>query len=363
MTYPLVLTGWSATSPLGRGARAFSEGLRGGHSGIRDCADGAADALPLPVKQAGLVPDFETRAVLGRKNTRSMDRATGLAVATVGMLLEDQRIAGAEPSGDGQDIGLVLGTTTGSAQSMMDFTRDSLTQDKPYLVDPARFPNTVMNCAAGQCAIWHGLRGPNTTIAGGKASGLSALGYAVRLHQCGHAETVLCGAVEEFSPQRAWLEWHARPESQGPPVLGEGCALLLVESAEAARRAGRPVLAELLTVGIRVALEDPRAALADALRTALAEAGVAAEDVWAVGLDTADGVSAAAVDDVFGTPAPRRISVEETIGDTGAASAVMQVAAVLSHAEDAPEARGRVALVPSVDRDGLVGCAVLRMPA
>lgn len=363
MKYPLALTGWSAVSPLGLGARAFSESLRAGLSGVLDYQGPGSDpdTAALPVKRAGLVPDFETRQVLGRKNTRSMDRATGLAVATVGMLLEEQRACGFDTGEDGQDIGLVLGTTTGSAQSMMDFTKDSLTQDKPYHVDPARFPNTVMNCAAGQCAIWHGLRGPNTTIAGGQATGLSALSYAARLHHCGHAETVLCGAVEEFSPQRAWLEWHARSDQQGPPVLGEGCALVVVESVRTAREAGRPVLAELLTVNLRVHHGDPQATLATSVRAALAEAGVAERDVWAVGVDGDDGVSGRALDDVFGNGQPRRISVEESVGDTGAASVVMRLAAVLATAEGDEQAAGRAAVVTSVDRDGATGCAVVRL--
>ncbi|MCP5877146.1 hypothetical protein NL390_32295, partial [Klebsiella pneumoniae] len=73
---------------------------------------------------------------------------------------------------DSLGTALVLGTTTGSAESMMNFTRSSLEAEKPFYVDPALMPNAVMNCAAGQCAIWHQLKGPNTTIAGGRAAGL-----------------------------------------------------------------------------------------------------------------------------------------------------------------------------------------------
>jgi 3-oxoacyl-[acyl-carrier-protein] synthase II len=328
-------------------------------SGVRRYENQDPDAAGLPLREVATVPAFEIREVLGRKNTRSMDRATGLAVATVGMLLEEQREAG--HGFDGKDVGLVLGTTTGSVQSMMDFTRDSLTQAKPFLVDPARFPNTVMNCAAGQCAIWHDLRGPNTTVAAGQATALSALNYAARLHHCGHADTVLCGAVEEFSLQRAWLECHARSGSGSVPVLGEGCAVFLVEDIQTAHRAGRPVLAELLSVNLRVYDEDPGGGLRESIRAGLAGAGVAPEDVWAVSSDVRDGVSAEVLDELFGRGKPRRIGVDEAIGDTGAASAAMQLAAVLSTAEGDVTARGRIAVVSSVDRDGVLGSAVLRL--
>lgn len=371
MRSPLALTGWSAMSPLGLGADAFSTGIRAGRCGVRAYsvagAGGSADGTAPPIAEVATVPGFETRAVLGRKNTRSMDRATGLAVATVGLLLDQQREVGR--GFDGKDIGLVLGTTTGSVQSMMDFTRDSLTQDKPFLVDPACFPNTVMNCAAGQCAIWHDLRGPNTTIAGGQATGLSALNYAARLHHCGHAATVLCGAVEEFSLQRAWLEYHAS-QDDAAPVLGEGCAVFLVEDIAAAARAGRSVLAELLAIDLRVHYGDPGAALIESLRAGLHSAGVGAQDVWSVSCDlpgaagdTVPGtVVDSVIDEVFGADAgPRRLDVRQLVGDTGAASAAMQLAAVLATAEHDPAASGRIAVVASADRDGVLGCAVLRL--
>ncbi len=55
-----------------------------------------------------------------------MDRVTGLAVTAVRELLSE---GGGEPE-SGEGVGLVLGTTTGSAQSMMDITRDTLVHEK-----------------------------------------------------------------------------------------------------------------------------------------------------------------------------------------------------------------------------------------
>ncbi|EFE66243.1 predicted protein [Streptomyces viridosporus ATCC 14672] len=49
------------------------------------------------------------------------------------------------------------------------------------------------------------------------------------------------------------------------------------------------------------------------------------------------------------------------IGDTGAASAAFQTAALLAHAEDDRTVAGKVGLVTSVDRTGTVGCALLRL--
>ncbi|MFJ4095297.1 beta-ketoacyl synthase N-terminal-like domain-containing protein [Kitasatospora sp. NPDC089913] len=359
---PTVITAWSAVSPFGVGREAFAEGLRERRSAELPLAP---EPWQAPAETAFLVPDFDIRTALGKKGTRSMDRATGLAVTTVGRLLDDAPRN--RQVGTGEDSALVLGTTIGSVQSQMDFTRDSFTGERPYFVDPARFPNAVMNCAAGQSAIWHRLKGANTTIAGGHAAGLYALNYSRRLLQFGRARTVLCGAVEEFSHARSWLDRHAHdPLADGPArPAGEGCGLLLVERADPDDR-DQPVLAELLAVRMGIALDgDVRTALASCVAHALRRAEVRPEELWAVSTSELPGPlgeqEQAVVEAATAGASPRRLTQAALLGDTVAASAAFQVAGVLVHAEDDPSAAGRVALVTSVDRDGAVGCALLRL--
>lgn len=353
------LSTWSIVSALGMGVEPFRAGVRAGRGGPRALDP---DAWPGPSDRAFLVPDFDARTVLGHRGTRSMDRVTALAVAAVGMLLE-RHPGNLVEAADG-NVGLVLGTGTGSVQSMMDFTRDSLTGEKPYYVDPARFPNTVMNRAAGQCAIWYGLKGPNTTMAGGHVAGLLALRYAIRLLRSDRAGAVMCGAVEEFSVQRSWLEWHGRGDGAATVPLGEGCAVFLVEPAASAARP----LAEVLAIEFGV--HGDHAPLAEVLvrcvLAALGRAGIAAGDVWAIAPSRGSGgpLSEGERDGLelaLGVRPAREIPSSELVGDAGGASAAFQLAAVLATALDDPEARGRVALVTSVDRDGPVGCALLRM--
>ncbi|KJK59489.1 beta-ketoacyl synthase N-terminal-like domain-containing protein [Saccharothrix sp. ST-888] len=355
-----LISAWSVVSPFGMDTAGFASGLRSGRA-----ADLPLDpeSWQVPVERACLVPGFSNREVLGRKGTRSMDRVTGLAVAAVGRLLQDAR--GERIPGVGEDAALVLGTNTGSAQSIMDFTRDSLVQEKPFFVDPARFPNTVMNCAAGQSAIWHRLKGPNTTIAGGRASGLLALNYAMRLKKSGHATTVLFGAVEEFSAARSWLEWHTRGRTEA--VLGEGAAVLLLESDEVSAEHGRPGLAQVLGLEFGVYHEPGTeyAVLVDCVRRLLARTGLRSDELRYLadshaGQDAAT-AEQAALAEVFGSHRPERVRCAELIGDTNAAAAAFQIAAVLAAAEGQPDAAGGVALITSIDRDGVVGCAALRL--
>ncbi|NUT49825.1 MAG: 3-oxoacyl-ACP synthase, partial [Saccharothrix sp.] len=249
------ITAWDTYSPLGCGAEEHTRNARAG----------AAGHEPGPRE----VPGFDVRQVLGAKGTRSMRRATGLAVATTGRLLSrvgldpDRRTAYTD-----EEIGLVLATSD-NVQALVEFNRDSLTRARPYDVDPAQAPNLLMNVHAGQCAIRHRLRGPNTTVCGAHLGSLLALNYARRLQQGGHTPAMLCGAVEECSDARAAYATARTAGSRVPP--GEGCVVFLLERGDRVS-AARPPLAEVLALEFGFAPHDGAvgAVLAECLRRALA---------------------------------------------------------------------------------------------
>ena len=335
-----VISAWSAVSPYGAENADFAAGVR---SGTRP------PVVPDPMP-ACPITGYDPFAELGPRSS-AMDRITALSVVTTGRLLG--RRAGVDPG-----TALVLGTNNGSVESVVGFTGVSLRKRRPYLVDPMRFPNTVMNCAAAQSAIWHQLRGPNATIAAGRASGLLALRYATRLHRSGRAEVIACGAVEELSTTRSWMEHHAAPDGHDRAPLGEGCAMVLLEPAGRPAHHGRAELAEVLSLAFAVAEPDhAQAALARCVRRVLDHAGESPGNVLAVA--TSGGEEEAAVTDVLGTGTPVRLCASELIGDTSAASAAFALTAVLALAPEAPG--GRLALITAVDRDGALGCALLRL--
>lgn len=348
----IVVSGWSATSPYGLGGGPFTEGLRAGRGPIVPVS-----AHGGPYGRGAVVPDFEVATVLGRKGTRAMDRVTALTIATVRDLVPERGVD--EP----EHTALVLGGSAGSYQSIVDFTASSMTGDRPYLVDPARFPNTVMNKAAGQTAIWYGLKGPNATISGGRLTGLLALSYSTRLHRRGRAGMVLCGAVEEFTEQRCWIDWHAagRPAVDTARPPGEGCAIFVMESAASAREHGRAPLAEVLGTGF-AAFHDPaevRKTLAGCVRSAVDRLGVEAAAIRVIAPNGDAGplgvAERAAVGDVLGDGPRELVRVGELLGDTSAASAAFQLAGVLATPADG------LALITSVDPGGTVGCALVRL--
>ncbi|GAA1207515.1 beta-ketoacyl synthase N-terminal-like domain-containing protein [Prauserella alba] len=364
-----VITAWSAISACGIGAAAHRVAYGDPARRLRPTAVGE----PVPA-EAHVAADFDVTEALGPKGTSSMDRCSGLAVAAAADLLAPGGIA--PPSG----IGVVLGTTSGSAQTQFDFTRESQTRSKPYRVNPALMPFALMNSAAGQTAIWHGLTGPNTTIAGGRMSGLSTLRYGARLLATGRADAVLCGAVEEYGPARQRLADQRKPDDADGRPLGEGGAVLLLEPAahapaghvdpdrtdanrtdtdrtDANRPGGRVPLAELLGIDTRVAVDDdPAAALEVCIRRTLDRAGAAASDVRTVAVSGPPGPLAGAERDaVARTLAHADVrDPGEIIGDTGAATGPFQVTLLLD--------RPGLALTTAVDEDGTVGCGLLRVP-
>ncbi|MEV5974983.1 beta-ketoacyl synthase N-terminal-like domain-containing protein [Streptomyces sp. NPDC051921] len=358
-----VISDWSVLSPYGMGAEPFAEGVRA-HREVVPRLN--TEVWPGPSDQACLIPGFNVVEALGSRGTRTMDRLTGITVATLGALLEPYGTSRPPLAGGPERIGLVLGTGSGSVQSTMDFTRDSLTGAQPFYVDPALFPNTVMNRAAGASAIWHGFKGPNATLAGGPLTGLQALRYAARLRERGHCEVVLCGAVEEYSVQRAWLDWHARGPERADVAVAEGCAVFLLEDAESAERHGRRPRAEILSSRFSAygGPEDLRPALARLVRAALDDAAV---DPAEVRLAAPSGTGGGAPDaetqvlaEVLAGSGAELVHVRDLFGDACAASAALQLGAVLALG-DSPAGRDAVAVVTSVDEDGLLACTTVRL--
>lgn len=346
----LVLSGWSAISAYGVGRDALAEGVRSGHSAVIDPA------------QPVVVPGFDVVEQLGGKGTRRMTRSTAFVATAIGALLRE---LGPEVTRDPAQIGLVLGVGQGNVDVTMDFTRTALTGSKPYHVDAMRFPDTFLNRAAGHSAIWHHLKGPNTTLAGGRLSALLALSYATRLYRGGHCPRLLVGATEEYSDARALLAEAAARRHGRTPTLGEGCMVTLLESADDAAAAGHVPVATVLSTHFRASPvpADGAADLAACVRSALAKAGADASQITlVVPLGELAEPEDAGIREVIGESGAHWLRCRPLLGDSFAASAGLNLCAALAVGQYWPE-HGDLALVTGIDQDGTVGCALLGRPA
>jgi 3-oxoacyl-[acyl-carrier-protein] synthase II len=358
----LAVSGWSALCSAGIGVDAFTSAVTdpalGDASRPAPTVTGLFDE-PLPDPAAHALVDFNVRDHLGRKGTSLFDRWTSFSVVTCGLALSDGGVQlDTRPR---ERVGIVLGTTAGGLKSTSDFSRDTLVQEKPYLVQPSLFPNTVMNCGAGQSAIWYGLKGVNATVAGGQLAFLQALRYAATSLGRGYVDTLLTGAVEEFSPHVAWA---TRLVTAVPP--GEGAAVFVVERDGEARAAGRPVDAEILAVstGFCPGPRDDAAlvsALAGCIRTALTRAGVPAHEVSLAATGDADaGVETAALAEATPGASVRLLPVKRWFGECQAASGALQLAAILALHRAEPARDGGISVLTGHTADGGVGACVIR---
>lgn len=338
MSGALAITGCGVLSPAGIGLAPLAAALANGGG---------------PEESA--LADFDARQHLGRKGTAFLDRATALGLVACGQALEDSGLA--VDDGNRHRVGVALGTTVGSFQSMSDYTRETLIEERPYLVNPALFPNTVMNCATGQSAIRYGLRGINATVAGGQLGILAVLRYAANALRRGYADAMLAGAIEELTPHRAWA---AEVTGAGPRV-GEGAVVLVLEGRDAAVAAGRHVDAELLAVRAGFSPGGTAAGmtrtLAACIRRAMADAGV---EPGQVALVTSGSPGDEAAARALGLVSTEPVPVRPVMGECHALAAALQVSALLARHRDDPGRDDRVSLVTAVTPEGGVAAGLIR---
>jgi 3-oxoacyl-[acyl-carrier-protein] synthase II len=346
----VVVTGVGLLCALGDSAEQVHQALCEGRTGLRAAGQESGEAAGSAVGELG---DLDLRRYLGDGNLRPLDRSSRLAAAAAALALAHagwtaDDIARAE-------VGLVLGTMFGSLRTITRFDRRAVL-DGPVYAKPMDFANTVINAAAGQTAIWHGLRGVNATVSAGLVSGLQALATGADIIRAGGAEALLAGGAEELCPEillafrRAGLLCPGNGEQPTGPqplhrkrggfALAEGAALLLLEERGAAVRRGARILAEL--VGQGAGFDPTRGAdaasaagsVARAVRAALEAARVEPRQIEVVSLSAngstaadareAEGLQAAVDGRLRHLPATSiKAALGETPGATGALQAIL----------------------------------------
>ncbi|MDQ4492205.1 beta-ketoacyl synthase N-terminal-like domain-containing protein [Sinomonas sp. ASV486] len=230
----VVVTGYG----LCTGVRSDLAGVLGGT--LEPPAEVSAGA-GLPVRR---VDDAETAPWVPRRLARKMDRISRITTAAVGQAIQHARL-------DEPDLvrgtGLVLSTAFGSAGVVSRVLADVLSDDP--VISPLLFPNVVANAAAGQASIAFGLRGPNSVL-----GGVGGLMYAFDMLASGRAERLLVGGFDEMTDvyERALA---ATDFSVPVRAIGEGAAVVVLETDDAARGRGAEPLAELVAASVASDLE------------------------------------------------------------------------------------------------------------
>ena len=254
----LLITGVGVLAPNGKGKEEFWASCIAGRSGIKPIT--LFDTGNYVSNWGGEIRDLVAARYLGDKGLRNLDRTTVLALVSAKMAIDDADVQISTENAD--SIGVVLGSTTGSVHSISSFDIEGLSSGPRY-VNPAKFPNTVINSPASQIGIRFGITGLNSTIGTGFTAGLNALEYSVDMLNLGRVHTMLVGGVEELCPETysAFQELASVPfgrkhggrngssHANGHGVLvGEGAGILILENDMTAKVRGAQPYAELLSV-------------------------------------------------------------------------------------------------------------------
>lgn len=273
----VVVTGIGVVSPNGIGRQEFAEAIVEGRSGVSLIE--SVDTTGQVIKIAGEVKNFDVSPWLGehKKNAKLMSRAVTFAVGAAGLASEDANL---DPDRiDSTRFGVVMGTgiTPMDVGELVGPIAEGLREGGAF--DMGRFAlaraesifplwllKHLPNMAAAHISIIHHAMGPNNTIVTACAAGTQAVGEAFRLIARGDADIMLAGGCDSrLDPQLlvAYNAMKAVSPSARPPVevsrpfdgerdgfvLGEGAAVLVLESLRHAKRRKAKLYAEVVGYG------------------------------------------------------------------------------------------------------------------
>ena len=352
----VVITGLGTVNPLGLNTADTWTALQQGKCGISRIDH--FDTEGYATRIAGAVHDFDVSSVMSDKDARRIDPFIQYAMVAAEQAMLD---AGLNGNFDQDRAGVAVGSGIGGLTTI-EANHKQLLNSGPRKVSPFLVPGSVINMAAGNIAIRHGLRGPNFAITTACTSGTHNIGYAARTIAYGDADIMLAGGSEKgssalgvagFAAARAMSTRNEEPLLASRPwdkgrdgfVLGDGAAVLVLESLDHALARGATVYAEISGLGLSDDAhhitsppengEGAEKAMANALR----DAGLQPEDISYInahGTSTLIGdiAETRAVKSLFGAHAAK-LAISSTksmtghlLGAAGALEALITVLAI-----------------------------------
>jgi len=316
----VVITGVGAISPLGANTFELWTSLLLGRSGVRRLSEDWAIDLPVPI--AAPVSQDPT-LVLGATRCRRLDRVQQLALIAA---LEAWRDAGS-PDMPPARLAVAIGSGIGGIHTMLQQHRN-LNARGARAVAPYSMTMALPNGAAVAVGLELGAQAGVHAPVSACASGAEAIALGLDLIRAGRADVVIAGGAESavhaltlggFAALRALSTRIDDPASASRPfdrdrdgfVLGEGAAIVVLESEEHARRRHCPAYAELAGAGMSSDAYHPVApspdgqgaarAMASALRDASdTPSGVVHINAHATSTPLGDAAEVAAIRAVIG---------------------------------------------------------------
>ena len=295
MSTTVVVTGLGATTPLGGDVASSWARLLEARPGVVALEAPWAEQLTCRIAAPLAVEPLDSG--MDRVEARRLDRCEQVALIAAREAWADAGRPEAEP----HRIGVVVGTGVGGVSSLLDQWQ-VLQERGPSRVSPMTVPMLMPNGAAAYVGLEVGATAGVHTPVSACASGAEAVAWGTRMIRDGRADVVVVGGTEScihpltiaaFGAMRALSTRNDEPSRASRPydkgrdgfVMGEGAAMLVLESAEHAAARGAKVYAEIAGYGItadnhHIAQPEPEGrGAATAMREAIADAGLTGADI------------------------------------------------------------------------------------
>ena len=252
-----MVTGMGIISPLGLDVATTWDGIINGRSGVDFIT--AFDSEGFDTRFAAEVKGFDPEDFLDRKEARRMDRFAQFAAVAAQQACSQAGLK--KGSVDPYRVGVIIGSGIGGIGTLSQ-QHEILLARGPKRVSPFLIPMMLGDMASAQVSMVTGSMGANYCAVSSCSSGADALGQAWAMIRRGQEDIVLAGgseapvvpvAVAGFNALRALSRFNEDPAKASRPfdmnrdgfVMGEGAAVLVLESEESASRRGVAALGEL----------------------------------------------------------------------------------------------------------------------
>lgn len=319
----VVVTGMGIVCPLGIGKEEVTMNMKRSVVAVERIS--SFDASNLPVKIAAEVRHFDPEKYMDKKLARRTDRFVHFALAAFKEALEQSRI---DLSVFSEKTAVLVSSGMGGFITL-DVENNKFLAGGASKVSPFLIPMLLINMASGIISIEYGLKGINFAPVSACASSGHSIALGAMLIKHGYADVAIVGGAEAtiaplplagFASMRALSMRNDEPQKASRPfdvqrdgfVMGEGGAILILESEEIALERKANIIAEIKGFGMNddayhMSAPDPDGVGAEkAMRLALEDAKISPRDVQyvschATSTPAGDVSEAKAIERVFGS--------------------------------------------------------------
>lgn len=297
MSRRVVVTGVGLVTPLGTGVEKTWNNIVAGVSGIDTIT--RFDVSNSLVTIAAEVKDFEPEKFFEAKKSKHLDLFVQYGVAAAIMAVKDSGYA--VSAQNCERVGVITGCGMGGLPTIEKY-HQVLMERGAKKITPFFIPMVIPNMPSGHISMEIGSKGPNLTLTTACAAGTHAVGESYRHIKYGLCDMVVSGGAEAvicplgvggFSAMKALSTRNDDPKAASRPfdkdrdgfVMAEGSGMLVLEELEHALARGARIYAEIVGYGLSsdayhiAAPPENGEGGARAMRLALADAGMAPEDV------------------------------------------------------------------------------------